>query len=489
MDLEKLRTLFSHSPALRLLKADNAPFILDFLHHQFRAGQRIAIPHDQLRADLIGYQDSLAGHHPDKRSRPADQYLTEWCKEDVRILTRRVKGVGVGSETITYELTAPTETVLRFVEENLEREADAFVGTESRMRRIVETLREIVLQSSDDPERHIAELERERDSLDERIRHIRETGDVRRYHDAQIRERFLDLVDQLRRILGDFRAVEDSFRMITREVQQRDANEEGEPRGSLIGYALDAEDELRQSDQGISFVGFQREILVPERQEQIRRLIAEVRDLELVADQQKGLEALRRMMPSLTAEADQVMETMRRLSTSIRRFLDSREAGDRRRISRFIGEIRTLARRCADDPPDGFYVELDDRVEIGTMAAREFWSSPPRIEAVVLSEGESDEEERESAFSDFAQMRRLNWQRMRESIERLTRREMSVSLPRLLEEHPAESGAVEVLGYLQIAKDDGHLVIEEDTDEIIVGDRLLRLPRVVFQEHPPQQPS
>jgi len=487
MHLRKLRSLFAHSPALRLLRAENAPFIVHFLHQEFRASRRIAIPHDSLRADLIAYQDFLKEDAPGKLTRSADDYLTDWCREETRILTRRVRagsvggGAGGGGETITYELTAPTEIVLRFLEENLEREADSFVGTESRMKRIVDTLREIALHSSDDPELHIAELERERDALDERISKVRETGDVSRYHDAQIRERFFDVVDQLRSVLGDFRAVEDSFRAITREVQQRDTSEESGPKGDLLGYALDAEDELRDSDQGVSFAGFQKEILVPERQERLRRLISEVRSIELIADQKEGLETLRHMMPRLTAEADQVMQTMRRLSASIRRFLDAREAGERREVSRLIGDIRTLARRCADEPPDGFAVEMDDRVGINTMAAREFWSAAPVVEGAALREADTDEAARESAFSDFARMRRLDWERMRDSIRRLTHREDSITLPRLLEEHPPESGAVEVLGYLQIAKDDGHLIIEETTDEIVVGDRKLTLPRVVFR--------
>lgn len=477
MQLEKLRTIFEHSPALRFLRADNAPFIVYFLHQQFRAARRISIPHDSLRADLIGYQDYLRENAPGKLTRSADEYLTEWCREEVRILTRRVRG----GETITYELTAPSETVLRFLEENLEREAESFVGTESRMKRIVDTMREIVLQSSDDPEVHITELERERDALEERIREIRETGGVRKYHDTQIRERFFDVVDQLRRVLGDFRAVEDSFRQITREVQQRDSQSEAGPKGELLGFALDAEEELRESDQGVSFAGFQSEILVPERQERLRQLIADVRGLELIADQRSGLDALRQMMPSLTAEADQVMQTMRRLSASIRRFLDAREAGDRRQVSRLIGDIRTLARQCASDPPEGFSVELDDRVEINPMAAREFWSAAPVVEASVLREAEDDDEARQNAFSDFARMRRLDWEKMRDTIRRLTRREESVSLPRLLEDHPPESGAVEVLGYLQIAKDYGHLIIEEATDEIVASNRKLTLPRVVFR--------
>ncbi|MGI9303128.1 MAG: DUF3375 family protein, partial [Gammaproteobacteria bacterium] len=252
--------------------------------------------------------------------------------------------------------------------------------------------------------------------------------------------------------------------------------------------ALDAEDELRESDQGVSFFGFVDEILVPARQERLRELIFEVRKLELLVEHEHGLEMLRHMMPRLTAEADQVMRTVQRLSASIRRFLDAREAGERQQVSKLISEIRQLAGRCADEPPAAFEIEFEHRCKIASPAARDFWSPTPRIEASRLSEMDSSESERDSAFETFAKMQRLDWDRMRDAVKRLTRGEEMVSLPRLLAQFPPRSGAVEVLGYLQIAKDDDHLVLPDKTDEIILppgetyeGKRLLRVPRVIFR--------
>ncbi len=482
MKVEQLRSFFGHSPALKLLRGGNAPFILAFLHEQFRVQHQTAIHHDRLRAELIGFQSWLEDRYPDSLKRPADEYLTEWCQEESRILRRRFE-----SDSMVYQLTAPSETVLQFIEDCLEREEAHFVGTESRMRRIVETLREISVNASEDPERHIAELERQRDEIEDRIRAIRETGDVRRFHDTQIRERFTDVVEMLRRVLGDFRRVEDAFRDITREVQQREAAET-ESKGDLLGYALDAEDTLSESDQGISFGGFVEEILVPERQEKLRQLISEVRQVELLAEHEKGMELLRSMMPRLTGEANEVMQTIRRLTASIRRFLDAREAGERRQVNKLIGEIRQLARNCADDPPDEFFIEIEHRPAIASPASREFWSTPPQMESVSLTIEEASETQRNAAFADFAKLRRLDWERMRRAIAALVQREGSVSLPKLLEHHPPRSGAIEVLGYLQIAKDDGHIVVDDLTDAVVLpaGDgtkkRLLKVPKVVFQE-------
>lgn len=484
MEIDRLAALFSQSPSLKFIRSDHAPFVIGFLHQQFRGGRNISVAHEVLRGELIDFQSEIAEQWPGVMVRPADEYLTAWCNEDTRILFRRVQG-----NSLIYQLTATTELVIRFVEEVLERDSSQFVGTESRMRRIVDTLQEISVQSNDDPDHHIRELERERDRIDDRIRAIRKTGDIEKLHDAQIRERFFDVVELLKDVLSDFRQVEDSFREITREVQQRDALGEGN-RGHLLGFALDAEEQLQQSDQGISFAGFQREILVPEQQEKLRELIAEVKNLDLLSDHEKGMEELNGMMPRLTDEANQVMQTMRRLSSSIRRFLDAREAGDRRQVSQMIVEIRNLARDCEGEPPPGFFIEIEDRPDIGNMPARDFWSPPPNIEVEPLSETNVAEGNRADAFSEFAKMQRLDWERMRHTVERLTQRDEVVSLPRLLEEFPPRTGAVEVLGYIQIAKDDDHVVIEDKTDEVVLAGeeglatRILRVPKVVFRKEP-----
>jgi hypothetical protein len=106
------------------------------------------------------------------------------------------------------------------------------------------------------------------------------------------------------------------------------------------------------------------------------------------------------------------------------------------------------------------------------------------VEAVALATDEASAEDVDEAFDLFAGMQRLDWGAMRQAIGQMTERETSISLPRLLEAHPPRSGVVEVLGYVQIASDDDHVLIEEETDSVLVPDAcLLQIPRVIFR-HP-----
>ena len=52
MHLADLLIYFETSPAVRLLRSTNAPFLLDFLERQFKKPGRISVPHSELQAAL-----------------------------------------------------------------------------------------------------------------------------------------------------------------------------------------------------------------------------------------------------------------------------------------------------------------------------------------------------------------------------------------------------------------------------------------------------
>src|SRR5262249_59887760 len=121
-----------------------------------------------------------------------------------------------------------------------------------------------------------------------------------------------------KQLQGDFRAVEEKFKEITRQIQQRQA-EGQDTRGGILGFALDAEDVLKREAQGVSFYEFVRFILSPSQQERLEAIIQHLGVIQELADQADGLETVRRMVPLLLAEAEKVMRTNQRLSASLRR--------------------------------------------------------------------------------------------------------------------------------------------------------------------------
>jgi hypothetical protein len=216
------------------------------------------------------------------------------------------------------------------------------VGTESRLKLVIDTLADLVVGSSDDPESRLTHLRSEQRRIEDEIDRIEADGRVTKYQPAQIRERFGTAVSLLRQLQGDFRAVEDSFRDITLQVQQRQAQGR-DTRGGILEFALDAEDVLKGEDQGVSFYEFVKLILSPSQTERLERIIQEVRRIPELMTHQDGLETVRGMVTLLHSEADKVMRTNQRLSATLRRLLDSRAHSERLQIARLLSEIRSHA--------------------------------------------------------------------------------------------------------------------------------------------------
>jgi hypothetical protein len=168
MRLAKLLAYFETSPALRLLRSTNAPFILDFLDRQFKGPGRISIPHSDLHPALIEYQDELRESHPGALPMRAETYLAEWCAPDALWLRRFLEA---GRDEPVYQLTPHTEDVFGFLDRVLDEDL-GFVGTESRLKLVVETLADLVVGASDDPDSRLAHLRGRRPGSGPSPRHV-----------------------------------------------------------------------------------------------------------------------------------------------------------------------------------------------------------------------------------------------------------------------------------------------------------------------------
>ncbi len=464
MDSASLLTFFETSPAVRLLRSPNAPFIIAFLNMQFKRPGRLTIPSEELQANLAAYLERLQETHPGALRDKPESYLASWCSGDTRWLHRFFE---TGRIEPVYQLTPHTEDVFAFLDRALERDL-GFVGTQSRLRLVIEALDDLVIGSSDDPEVRLRRLRCERERIDREIRRIENEGSVTRYQPVQIRERFGTAVSLLKQLLGDFRAVEDRFKEITRQVQQRQA-EGHDSRGGILGFALDAEDVLKREDQGVSFHEFVQFILSPAHQERLETIIGQLGCIQELGDQADGLESVRRMVPLLLAEAEKVMRTNQRLSATLRRVLDVRTRQDRERVAELCAEILGLAATMEPDTArTAIGVEVETRVGLGSPFTRTFWSEPPRFAAVEMAEHEADADRRADAFRMLGDLRRLDWRRLREQVKASVGHHGSVTLAELLAEHPPDAGVVEALGYLQIARDDGHPISPDAVEEIVL---------------------
>ena len=493
MQLSWLRSHFENSGSISLLRSPYAAFVVDFLYRQFKRaadgdvdrGGAFAVGKETLVRNLADYLQDLHETDPDVLTNSAEHYIAEWCSPAKRYLRRFLDS---DADEPLYELTASTDDVLTFLDHVRRRESQ-FVGTESRLRRIIETLSDLAVGASEDAATRLTHLQEQRERIDAEIRSIESGGDVNTYHDTAVRERFAAATSDLAQLQGDFRAVEDRFKEITRDVQRRQIQPDA-TRGQVLGEALDAEDGLNDEDQGVSFNEFVRLILSPAKQEHLERVIDEVVRLEPLAGQAEGTARLRDMVPSLTGEARKVLRTYQRLSTTLRRLLDRDAMSSRQRIAGVLDEIRSLAVRSADIPDRDRCIglEIERPVRIGMPLERPLWSPPVKFDSVAMRDDVVDDDDRLTAFSDLAMMKQLDWRRLRDRIAAATAEGRPISLHVLLRQDDAAEvhDAVDVMGMIQIAHEDDHRIDPAKRHQIVVrtedGRRIhWDLPEVTFE--------
>ncbi len=476
MEYEFLTQLRRNHPAWRLLAADQAPFIIGFLHHGYVRTNTRALSEPEAVSRLDDYLHHLHEHHGEQApSRTAREYLADWA-DNARGWLRRY--YPPDSDEPHYDLTSSAERAIHWLT-GLEQRS--FVGAESRMRLVFELLRQIAEGSETDPQARIAELKRRRDVLDAEIEQIR-AGKLSLLDPTQLRERFVQATDTARALLADFRQVEQNFRDLDRQVRERITLGEG-GRGEVLEEVFGEHDAIASSDQGRSFRAFWAFLMSPARQEELSTLLEHVFELEAVAELAPD-PRLKRIHYDWLSAGEVTQRTVARLSEQLRRYLDDQAWFENRRIMNVIREIEQHALVVRDAQPAGTMMELDDPAPAVELPMdRPLFTPPvrPVIHQQAIEAGDAALDP-DALFNQF----HVDKERLRARLRRALQTRRQISLAELLEAEPIQQGLAEIVAWLSLATGEVRSVIDEDRPQAIRwtdGNGTTReatLPTVVF---------
>lgn len=475
MNFIELKLQFADSATLRLLRADNAPLVLTVLFAAFKREHVSAVPESQLRAVLEAELEELRDAGESVADKKAKDYLQEWADQAHGYLRRHQPE---GKDEPVFELTPEIEQVFQWLETLKPR---SHVGTESKFKSLAAVLREIVENSTRDPDVRIQRLKEEQAKLQLQIEEIERTGEVTVYNATQVNERFASVLETARKLLGDFREVERHFRRVTENISVQQAAE-GSTRGGIVGQTLDAQEQLRNSSQGQSFYAFWDFLLAPERRRQFTELVEQAYSLPGLADELKDDTLLRKLQASLRAEGNKVVTSNERLVAQLRRVLDIRESAERREVGRLIQEIKSLAHQTRDLPSQTELLEIDAGMVLASLMSKSPWSPPENVEfggSLEVSEGGDYRETLEA----FLRLHPVDFERLRQNVRDCLQTRVQITLPELLDLRPPRNGILEVLAYLFIAESDGPHIVLEAFDLIELPGQQgcrYRVPQIVF---------
>lgn len=445
MDYARLQYKLHSAPSLRLLQKETAPLIVSFLHRQFKRANRIVIPAAELIDQLEVMLEELNASEPGLYPRPAQAYLKQWCDEDHRLLRQYY---APGSDDPVFELTPDAEQAIGWIEDLQKVE---FVGTVSRFLRIFELLEEIVGRGSQNAQARLEQLEAQKAAIEREIASIRQTGTVEQLSTTQLKERFLEANDTARRLLADFRAVEQNFRTIAADVQRAQL-EQGTQKGAVVGHVLDADAALKESDQGRSFYAFWEFLRSPTRQDMLRDLLLAVYTLPELGDIRDEYGLLRRLKSNLLEASEKIIQSNHRLADQLRRMLDERNLAEGRRVRELIGAIKHGAARAITDPPtDDAFLELEGEPNVRMPMEKALWepSTPPNFSghSIARADDDPDAADLSRLYSQFY----IDEERLRQQVAALLETRSQVTLAEVAARYSITQGLAEVISYVQLA--------------------------------------
>lgn len=444
IDYGTLQALRKTHPAWRLLVADHSPLIAAFLHHTFIVPNQRRLSRSDLASALEDLLFRLRETQGDEAfPRSAQAYLDDWAGEDKGWLR---KFYPQGSDEVHYDLMPAAEKALSWLESLVHR---PFVGTESRLMTIFDLLRQMVEGTETDVQVRIRELEKRKGAIEDELERVR-SGRLDLLDDTAVRDRFLQVSQTARELLGDFREVEDNFRRLDRKIREQITLWEGSKARLLEGF-FGERDMIAESDQGKSFTAFWDLLMSPARQEELTGMLEKVLDLPAVTDLSPD-RRLKRVHYDWLSAGEHTQRTVAKLSGQLRQYLDDQAFLENKRIMQVIQQIETRAVRLRDQMPRGNIMAMDDASPtIHLPMERPLYKIPVKPEitgTVSLGDGSNIPADvlHNIVFVDRMALK----QRIRTALQTKDQ----VTLVQILSDYPLEKGLAELVTYLALAAED-----------------------------------
>ena len=486
MAISDISYLFETSPAVQVIRMRNAHWVIPFLFKAFKTENILSLPEqvlinllaEELRNHTEGTEDleeARIEFGEDEESR-ARKYLLNWVQ-------KRLLQDFPDSDAVTqYQLSAHTEKLFQWLQSLEKRQ---FVGTESRFRFLFQTLREMVEYTEDDSVKRLEELKNRKAEIDKEIKRIEMGFKPEIYTNAQLRERLEWFTRLSHELLSDFREVEDNFKFIHRHIVEQHTKAEIN-KGAIVGYAFEAYDALRKSDQGKSFYAFWDFLVSRAGQEEWRLLT----DQLLLLLQDRSIESdgefVQTIKSLLLQQGRSVYEANDKMAEKLSRIITEKEIARHRRLRQQIGSIKELVFQFMDEdtPPCG--LQLDTPAPIRMSMERKLNLSERQATAIVKQPANAQEKiEDFERFGRMLNTSHIDKRRLWQNVEQALQKKTTATLSEIIEIAGLENGIAEVVSYFSFLREKAVRVQSmQEITELIPLDtektRFIEVPYLLF---------
>jgi hypothetical protein len=483
---EQLEVHIKNSPTLKMLRGGNAVLTVSFLLTQYKETNEQPVSYNLLIQKLANYLDDL--NYQDEEEvglkdlgldsfDKAKKYIEQWADEQHRYLSIYTDE---NSREVMVSPTKYASRVFQIIELLKERK---FVGTESKFKDIFNKLRELIENSIDDPVKKIEELERQKKEIENEIRRIRREQTVSTFENYQIKSRFDDITKLTNELIGDFREVEDNFKIIVRSIIEKQSDK-SLSKGKLLQHTFDSLDELKETDQGKSFYAFWNFLLDDASQDELKTLVDEVYNILEDRDIEYNDRFLRKAKSILHLSGRKVWDSNNLLADKLTRIIAEKNLEERKKVKETINGIRQLALKLIDKKLSvDTFIEIDGIVEINLSMERklgeeqifsEFNEQPKSAENILDIE----------SLGNISNLRHINRKELLNNIESLLNERETITLSEVLNKFPITKGLAEVLGYVSLLQINEKFILNKGQTEYLKFDfeneKYLKAPQIIF---------
>ncbi|PIE20723.1 MAG: hypothetical protein CSA61_00740 [Neptuniibacter caesariensis] len=452
------RRLFAEHAAWKLLRADNAPYILAFIADLF--SEESDIPYGRARI-MLGAEI--------ERSRELGIWSTETSA--ATYLNQWISSGWLREMDDSLTKTDASEVALRFCKGLDERSSGT---TASHLRIVQEAVRDLAVAISPDVNERVTLLESKKAEIQREIDAL-QAGVVSELGEVEQRERIREIYQLASVLTGDFRRVEDEIRVLDKELRVQ-IIEGDASRGDILLSVMEKEALLSTTEAGSAFEGFFQLLCDQNRsmefREQLRSILNRPVAKQLSGSQQQFLNQL---MRELSRESDRVFRIRRRTEESLRSYIESGAAAENQAVDRLMAKLERQAVLLRDGMGDGG-ADLKTEtalnlpvgpIEIKSPESMRLRNPDDKLDTSGVEEKANSREPSSHVLDclDAVQIREIAYKTFDSLKEH-----GPMSIAGLAAKNPLKSGLEELVAYLRVAKAVGATALEQK-EEVALMDK------------------
>ncbi|MCP2040078.1 hypothetical protein L1281_000658 [Neisseria sp. HSC-16F19] len=456
----KFKRLFQESAAWRLLRADNAPYILAFVAELFAESSEV--PYSRARVLLDSEIERSRDLGVWQTETAALSYLNLWIKNG---WLREMDGL--------LSKTDAMETALRFAHGLDERSTGA---TASHLRIVQDAVRDFAVSVSRDQPARLAMLQQKQAETQAEIDRVK-AGLWDALDENQQRERIREIHQLSMQLTGDFRYFEDEIRRLDKTLRVQMMAHEA-TRGEVLQQLMAQEDLLAQTEAGSAFNGFFELLGDVNRATEFRaqlRTVLESGAVQYLSHKQQH--DLQRLVPTLVAESERVFRIRRRTEQELRSYIESGVALEEGAIRQLIARLEQSAMLLLEQGAD-----LNAATGLSLPTGALSFASPERLrlkhpdDDFQAADTQEHTNSREAGSAVLASLETVRTKELTQSMRRILQQHGPLTLAGIAAHAPLRMGVEELVACFRVARAVGAAELPEQ-ESLWVWDRQGRLIR------------